>query len=101
MNEGPRSRQALLESAMNKDWIVFHLDEAHAVLNQLRERVASDSLDSMQEADLGTSIAEAWGHLNAAWRARNDFQLTTERLGDLSDAEFRRLRSALTDLTPI
>ena len=101
MNEGRRSKHALLESAMNKDWIVFHLDEARAVLTQLRERVASDSLDSMQEADLGTSIAEAWGHLNAAWSGRNDSQLTPERLGDLSDAEFRRLRSTLTDITPI
>lgn len=85
---------------MNTAWIEFHLAEAATQIEALRKRVAQNDLD-MGEVDLGNSIAEAWGHLNSAWTGRSDHRLEPARIADPPEAEWRRLRARVEDLTPI
>jgi hypothetical protein len=86
---------------MNKEWVGFHLEQAIEVLTAVKHRIESDTLDSMEDVDLGNAIAEAWGHLNAAWRGRADPVLSPKTLGSLSDADFAALRDVVDDLRPI
>lgn len=70
---------------MNRDWILFHLREAHEELTRLLEDIGATP-----DYDIGefmVAMQHLYHHLNTAWNARD---ASPDEVGHLNDADFRR-----------
>ena len=78
---------------INKDYVLFHLQEGYEELARTISEIATES-DYAQE-ELTVAMAHLFHHLNTAWNARN---VSTERAAVCSETDFERWRQFPNDL---
>ena len=65
---------------LNRDWILFHLNEAHEELSRtIRELRETPDYDY---GDFMPAMQHLYHHLNTAWNARDASPNTVQALGD-------------------
>lgn len=78
---------------MNRDWVLFHLREAHQELTRTIAQLAEDP-----ECEYGhywPVLQHLYHHLNTAWNARD---ATPAEVGQARDVDFSRWSRFPTDL---
>jgi hypothetical protein len=81
---------------MNRDHILFHLQEAHEELTRTIHQVRNDP-----EYDIGeywVALQHLYHHLNTAWNGRDS---TKEQSDNVTDETFRAWSEYPTDLPPL
>jgi hypothetical protein len=78
---------------MNRDWVLFHLRQAH---EELARTIAELEQDPEYEyGDYWPAMQHLYHHLNTAWNAREATPQEVDRAGD---PEFNRWSAFPTDL---
>ena len=77
---------------MNKDYVLFHLMEAHEALSGMIADIQSNR--AFDDPEFNVDLTHVYHHLNTAWNARN----ATRAAADKCSAEdFRRWRQFPTE----
>jgi hypothetical protein len=78
---------------MNRDWILFHLQEAHEELTRTIHEMEQDP-----EYDFGeyvVAMTHLYHHLNTAWNSRD---ASPERVKACSEEDFEKWRQFPSDV---
>jgi hypothetical protein len=78
---------------MNRDWVLFHLKEAHEELTRTIQEVR-DKPD-YDYGEFFPAMQHLYHHLNTAWNAR---EASESELAQVTDANFKRWSSFPADL---
>ena len=78
---------------INKDYVLFHLQEAYEELARTIAEIANESGYAQEEFTV--AMAHLFHHLNTAWNARN---VTVDRAAACSETDFERWRQFPKDL---
>ena len=79
---------------MNKDWVLFHLREAHEELT--RTITAIETHPQFDEVVFEIAMGHLYNHLNTAWNSRN---VDDERAAKCSDEDFYAWRAFPSDIS--
>ncbi|MEW6356028.1 MAG: hypothetical protein AB1696_06875 [Planctomycetota bacterium] len=78
---------------MNREHVLFHLQEAHEAIHRLILEIEEDS--DYDSAVLIVGMQHIYHHLNTAWNARDE---SLERTRDCSQQDFDAWRQFPSDL---
>ncbi len=81
---------------MNKEHLLFHLNEAREELEQTIRACESDT--DYSEAELFVAMQHLYHHINTAWNARG---LNRDRIAQATDQDFNNWGAFPTDLEPL
>jgi hypothetical protein len=78
---------------MNKQWILFHLREAHEELTRTIAQIESEP--DYGEAYFEIAVAHVYNHVNTAWNSRN---VDEDSTATSSEADFYKWRAFPVDI---
>ena len=78
---------------MNKDYVLYHLNEALEEIQTTIEEIGSE--EEYGHGDLSVAMTHLYHHINTAWNARN---ASSKEAQECSEADFLAWRQFPTDL---
>ena len=72
-----------MSHTLNKQWIIFHLQEAQEEILNTIEQLGSEP--EYSETDFEIAVAHMYNHLNTAWNSRS---VDNDRTANSSDHDF-------------
>jgi len=81
------------ETSMNRDWVLFHLTEAHEELTRTIQELCETP--DYGSGELFAAMSHLYHHLNTAWNARDAAE---DQVQHVSDADFKRWSAFPNDL---
>ena len=78
---------------MNKQYIHFHLSEAHKELQQIIRDIRDES--SYEETEFQLALEYLYSHINVAWNARN---ISNKESAQITDEDFFTWRAFPVDI---